>query len=571
VTSAAQGLVRLPVWRARLVLITLGMGFAVLAGRALYLQAMKTDFLQEKGEARYSRLLEIPATRGRILDRNGEALAVSTPVKSVWAIPGDVEASGAERRKLAALLSISKPELDKKLSDSSRDFVYLKRQVPPETAAAVQALGLKGLHDHPEYRRYYPGGEVTAHVIGFTGVDDAGQEGVELAHQDTLGGSPGSRRVIRDRLGRIVEDVESIRAGQHGSDLTLSIDSKIQSLAFAALKSAVERHRAKAGAVIALDVRSGEILALANMPSYNPNNRARLTGAQLRNRVITDLFEPGSTLKPFTVALALESGKLRPSSIVHTAPGRLTLAQYTIRDAQPAPALSVAQVVQRSSNVGTAKIALALPREAMWDLYRRVGFGAAPELGFPGAAAGRLRHYRTWRPVEQATIGYGYGVSVSLAQLARAYTVFARDGELVPLTLVKTGAPASGEKILSAETARQVRAMLELAVQPGGTGPRARIMGWRVAGKTGTAHKQENGGYAADKYLSSFVGFAPASAPRLVVAVMLDEPGAGQHYGGAVAAPVFAQVMQGALRLLGVPHDAPLEPLDEAEEAREST
>jgi cell division protein FtsI (penicillin-binding protein 3) len=571
VTSAAQGLVRLPVWRARLVLITLGIGFAMLAGRALYLQAMKTDFLQEKGDARYSRVLEIPATRGRILDRNGEALAVSTPVKSVWAIPGDVEASLAERRKLAAVLLLSKTELDKKLSETGKDFVYLKRQVPPETAAAVQALGLKGLHDHPEYRRYYPGGEVTAHVIGFTGVDDAGQEGVELAHQETLGGRSSSRRVIRDRLGRIVEDVESIRAGQHGSDLTLSIDSKIQSLAYAALKSAVERHRAKAGAIIAVDVRSGEVLALANMPSYNPNNRARLTGAQLRNRVITDLFEPGSTLKPFTVALALETGKVSPSSIVHTAPGRLTLARYTIRDAHPAAALSVAQVVQRSSNVGTAKIALALPREAMWDLYRRVGFGAAPELGFPGAAAGRLRDYRTWRPVEQATIGYGYGVSVSLAQLARAYTVFARDGELVPLTLVKTGAPASGEKILSAETARAVRAMLELAVQPGGTGPRARIMGWRVAGKTGTAHKQENGGYAPDKYLSSFVGFAPASAPRLVVAVMLDEPSAGQHYGGAVAAPVFAQVMQGALRLLGVPHDAPLEPLDEAEETREST
>jgi cell division protein FtsI (penicillin-binding protein 3) len=571
VTSAAQGLVRLPVWRARLVLITLGAGFAVLAGRATYLQAMKTDFLQEKGDARYSRVLEIPATRGRILDRNGEALAVSTPVKSVWAIPGDVEAPAAERRKLAALLSFSHAELQKRLSDTSKDFVYLKRQVPPETAAAVQALGLKGLYDHPEYRRYYPGGEVTAHVIGFTGVDDAGQEGVELAHQETLGGRSGSRRVIRDRLGRIVEDVESIRAGQDGADLVLSVDSKIQSLAFAALKSAVERHRAKAGAIIAVDVRSGEVLALANMPSYNPNNRARLTGAQLRNRVITDLFEPGSTLKPFTVALALEIGKVSPSSVVHTAPGRLTLAQYTIRDAQPAAALTVTQVVQRSSNVGTAKIALALPREAMWDLYRRVGFGAAPELGFPGAAAGRLRNYRTWRPVEQATIGYGYGVSVSLAQLARAYTVFARDGELVPLTLVKTGAPASGEKILSAGTARAVRAMLELAVQPGGTGPRARIMGWRVAGKTGTAHKQENGGYASDKYLSSFVGFAPASAPRLVVAVMLDEPSAGQHYGGAVAAPVFAQVMQGALRLLGVPHDAPLEPLDEAEEAKEST
>ena len=567
----AQGLVRLPVWRARLVLIALAGGFAVLMGRAVYLQAVRTDFLQEKGDARYSRVLAIPATRGRILDRNGEALAVSTPVKSVWAIPADVEASGSQRRKLAALLSISLRELEKKISDASKDFVYLKRQVPPETATAVQALGLKGIYEHPEYRRYYPGGEVTAHVIGFTGVDDTGQEGIELAQQATLGGKPGSRRVIRDRLGRIVEDVESIRSGQDGSDLALSIDSKIQSLAYGALKSAVERHRAKAGAVIVVDSRSGEVLALANVPSYNPNNRARLTGAQLRNRVITDLFEPGSTLKPFTVAAAIETGKVSRSTLVNTAPGSLSFARYTIRDVHPAPVLTVADVLARSSNVGAARIALDLPREAMWDLYRRVGFGAAPELGFPGAAAGRLRHYKTWRPVEQATLGYGMGISLSLAQLARAYTVFARDGELVALTLVKTGAAVSGEKVLSAEAARAVRVMLEQAVQPSATGPRARIAGWRVAGKTGTAHKQENGAYAPDKYLASFVGLAPVSAPRLVVAVMIDEPSAGQHYGGTVAAPVFAQVMQGALRLLAVPHDAPLEAPGEGDEAKEST
>jgi cell division protein FtsI (penicillin-binding protein 3) len=571
VSRPAQGLVRLPVWRARLVLIALAGGFAVLMGRAVYLQAVRTDFLQEKGDARYSRVLAIPATRGRILDRNGEALAVSTPVKSVWAIPVDVEAPGSQRRKLAALLSISPRELEKKISDTSKDFVYLKRQVPPETAAAVQALGLKGIYEHPEYRRYYPGGEVTAHVIGFTGVDDTGQEGIELAHQATLGGKPGSRRVIRDRLGRIVEDVESIRSGQDGSDLALSIDSKIQSLAYGALKAAVERHRAKAGAVIVVDVRSGEVLALANVPSYNPNNRARLTGAQLRNRVITDLFEPGSTLKPFTVAAAIETGKVSRSTLVNTAPGSLSFARYTIRDVHPAPALTVADVLARSSNVGAARIALDLPREAMWDLYRRVGFGAAPELGFPGAAAGRLRHYKTWRPVEQATLGYGMGISLSLAQLARAYTVFARDGELVALTLVKTGAAVSGEKVLSAEAARAVRVMLEQAVQPSATGPRARITGWRVAGKTGTAHKQENGAYAPDKYLASFVGLAPVSAPRLVVAVMIDEPSAGQHYGGTVAAPVFAQVMQGALRLLAVPHDAPLEAPGEGDEAKEST
>jgi cell division protein FtsI (penicillin-binding protein 3) len=574
VTAATQGLIRLPAWRARLMLGALLGAFALLAARSVYLQALKTDFLQEKGEARYSRVLEIPATRGRILDRNGEALAVSTPVKSIWAIPSDVTMSPGQRAKLAALLSMDAADLERRLAERARDFVYLKRQVAPDVAQAVEALGIKGISQHQEFRRYYPGGEVTAHVIGFTGVDDAGQEGVELAHQETLGGRPGSRRVIKDRLGRIVEDVESIRAGQDGVDLTLAIDAKIQSLAYGALKAAVEHHRAHAGALVAVDVTSGEIIALANVPSFNPNNRARLSGAQVRNRVVTDLFEPGSTLKPFTIALALESGHATPSTLVHTAPGRFSIANYTIHDAHPAAALTLAQVIQKSSNVGAAKVALGLPREAMWELFRRVGFGTAPELGFPGAAAGRLRNYRSWRPIEQATMAYGHGISVSLVQLARAYTVFARDGELVPLTLVKSGAAAAGEKVLSTETARAVRAMLELAVQPGGTGPRARIMGWRVAGKTGTAHKQENGAYAADKYLSSFVGFAPVSAPRLIVAVMLDEPSAGQYYGGAVAAPVFAQVMQGALRLLGVPHDAPLEPLElpgEADEAKEST
>jgi len=572
VGTAAQGLVRLPVWRARFVLVALISAFVLLAVRALYLQALKTDFLQERGDARYSRVLEMPATRGRILDRNGEALAVSTPVKSIWAIASDVELKPADKRKLLGLLGTPSAEFDKKLAEAARDFVYLKRQVPPDIADAIAQLGLRGIYESREYRRYYPAGEVTAHLIGFTGIDDAGQEGMELAHQDSLGGRAGSRRVIKDRLGRVVEDVESLRAGQDGKDLTLSIDSKIQSLAYSALKSAVLQNRAKAGALIALDVRTGEVLALANVPSFNPNNRARLTGGQLRNRAITDLFEPGSTLKPFTIALALESGKVSPQTIIPTAPGRLTLANYTIRDVHPAAALSVTQVLQKSSNVGAAKLALALPRENMWDLFRRLGFGAAPQLGFPGAAGGKLHPYRNWKPIEQATMAYGHGISLSLIQLARAYTVFATDGELVPLTLVKNRLASSSDKVISPETARAVRTMLEAAVQPGGTGPRARIMGWRVAGKTGTAHKQENGGYAADRYIASFVGLAPVSAPRVVIAVMIDEPAGGQHYGGAVAAPVFAQVMQGALRMLGVPHDAPLEPLEmPADETSEST
>ena len=567
-------MVRLPAWRARFALVVLLAAFLVLAGRSVYLQSVKTGFLQEKGEARYARVLEVPATRGRVLDRNGEALAISTPVKSIWAIPEDVKASPAQLKSLAGLLQVDARELARKLSDADRDFVYLKRQIPPESAARVAELGIPGVHQQSEYRRYYPGGETMAHVIGFTGVDDAGQEGIELAQQSVLAGAAGSRRVIKDRLGRIVEDVESIRAAQDGRDLTLALDSKIQNLAFGALKAGVEAHRAKAGAIVVLDVRTGEVLALANLPSYNPNNRARLNGAQLRNRVMTDNFEPGSTLKPFTVALAMELGRITPQTPIQTAPGTLTIANYTIHDAHPGGTMSVAQVIQKSSNVGAAKIALGLPREEMHGMFKRVGFGAAPKLGFPGEGAGRVREAKTWRPVEQATMAYGHGISVTLIQLARAYTVFARDGELAPLTLVKTGAPAQGDRVFAPEVARSVREMLEAAVQPGGTAPRARVMGWRVGGKTGTAHKQENGGYAASKYVSSFVGFAPVSAPRLVIAVMVDEPSAGQYYGGVVAAPVFAQVMQGALRLMGVPYDAPLAPLElpgADDEAKENT
>jgi cell division protein FtsI (penicillin-binding protein 3) len=572
--GVAPALVRLPVWRARFVMAGLIGAFAVLAGRSLYLQAMHTEFLQEKGEARYSRVLEVPGTRGRVLDRNGEALAISTPVQSVWAIPADVDAPPAQLRKLATLIGTDARELSRKLADKSRDFVYLKRQISPDAAVRAAQLGLAGIYQHREYRRYYPGGEVTAHVVGFTGVDEAGQEGIELAFEASLGGAPGSRRVIKDRRGRVVEDIESIRAAQDGRDLTLSIDGKIQSLAHAALKAAVTAHKARAGALVVIDVRTGEVLALANAPSFNPNNRARLSGAQLRNRALTDVFEPGSTLKPFTIALALESGRVSPATAVHIGTSGLRVANHTIHDPHPETALTVAQVIQKSSNVGAARIALALHREDMWGLFQRAGFGAQPGLGFPGEAAGMLRPAATWRPIEQATMAYGHGISVSLVQLARAYTVFARDGELVPLSLVKSAVPAAGTRVLSAQTAREVRAMLELAVQPGGTAPRARIMGWRVAGKTGTAHKQENGGYAADKYIASFVGLAPASSPRLVVAVMIDEPSNGEYFGGVVAAPVFAEVARGALRSLGVPYDAPLEPVplpDEGEEVWEST
>jgi len=563
----------LPVWRSRLLLYVFLAGFALLLGRAVYLQGLNNDFLQAKGESRYSRVMEVPANRGRILDRNGEALAISTPVKSIWAIPGEAAPGKRQLGRLAALLEMPQAEIEKRLADTGRDFVFVKRQISPEVAERVASLRIPGLFQNREYRRYYPSGDVMAHVLGFTGADDIGQEGVELAYQGRLAGKPGSRRVIKDRLGQSVEDLESIKAAQDGNDLTLALDARIQNLAFSQLKAAVAQNRAKAGAVVVLDVDTGELLALVNFPTYNPNNRSRLAGAQLRNRALTDTFEPGSTLKPFTIALALEAGRVRPESVIQTAPGTLIIGGATIRDAHIERALTVAQVIQKSSNVGAAKIALGLPAESMWEMFRDVGFGAAPGLGFPGEATGKLRPYRSWRPIEQATMSYGHGISVSLVQLARAYSVFARDGELVPLSLVRVDVPPVGRRVMAPKTAHAVRAMLELAVNRDGTAPRAQIMGYRVGGKTGTAHKQENGAYAADKYVSSFVGFAPASHPRLVVAVMLDEPSAGRYYGGTVAAPVFAQIMAGALRALDVAPDGPMQPIElppEGQEIKES-
>ena len=568
-TSSPVLALRLPTWRSRLLAGLLVFGFAVLIGRAVWLQGMNDDFLQAKGASRYSRVIEIPAHRGRITDRHGEALAISTPVKSVWAIPGEVTLGKSQLTRLSALLELPPQDIERRIADTTRDFVYLKRQIPPEVADQVAELRVPGLFQSREYRRYYPGGEVMAHMLGFTGVEDIGQEGIELAFQSQLAGKVGSRRVIKDRLGQIVEDVGSIHEAEVGRDLTLALDAKIQNLAFSSLRAAVEQHRAAAGGIVVLDATNGEVLALANLPTYNPNNRARLTGAQLRNRAVTDTFEPGSTLKPVTIALALESGKVRPDTIIQTAPGSLTIGPATIRDSHAAGPLTVAQVVQKSSNVGTAKIALGLAPEAMWTMFQRVGFGAPPRLGFPGEASGRLRPFKTWRPIEQATMSYGYGISVSLTQLARAYTMFARDGDLVPLSLTRLDAPPASQPVISGETARAVRAMLEMAVQPGGTAPRAQIMGYRVAGKTGTARKQEGGTYNHNKYIGYFVGFAPVSRPRLIIAVMIDEPSAGKYYGGEVAAPVFATVMSGALRSLGVPPDAPMKPVELPPEGRE--
>ena len=531
--------------------------------RSFYLQGVNKDFLIGKGESRYERVIEISATRGRILDRHGDVLAMSTPVKSVWAIPEDARLTPAQTRELAVFLEMDARELGRKLA-GARDFVYLKRQIAPDVATQIADLKLPGVHFQNEVRRYYPTGEVTSHMLGFTGAQDIGQEGIELAMEAQLAGKPGSRRVIKDRRGQIVEDVESILVPQEGKDTVLALDAKLQYLAYSQLKQAISEHKAKAGGIVVLDAKSGEVLALANLPTYNPNNRTRLSGAQLRNRAFTDTFEPGSTFKPFTIALALDKGNVRFDTPIQTAPGKLTIGTATISDAHPHGVLSVAQVIQKSSNIGAAKMALALPSEDMWKMFDSLGFGQPLKLGFPGEAGGRLRPWKRWRPIEQATMSYGHGISVTLIQLARAYQAFARDGDLLPLSLARLDTvPAVGARVFSEQTAREVRAMLEMAVQPGGTAPKAQIQGYRVAGKTGTAQKLEGGLYA-NKYVSAFVGFAPVSDPRLVIAVMIDEPSAGKYYGGEVAAPVFANVMSGALRTLGVTPDATLRPLQVA-------
>lgn len=550
----------LPVWRARFVLVALLLCSFALTGRAMYLQGMNRDFLQAKGESRYSRVLSMSATRGRVLDRHGETLAMSTPMKSIAAMPELAALSSAQVLELARVIEGDEHDITRKLA-SGKDFVYLKREVPPAVAAQVAALKLPGIRAESEFRRYYPVGEVATHVVGFTNIDGRGQEGVELAMENSLAGRAGSRRVIKDNRGAIVEDVESIRRPQDGADTVLALDSKLQYLAYSALKNAVQENQAKAGAVVVLDAKTGEILALVNNPTYNPNNRKRLSGAQLRNRVLTDSFEPGSTMKPLVAALALESNKFRADSLIDTANGALTISGATIHDTHRGGVMSVAQIIQKSSNVGVAKMSLSMKPEEVWGFYDALGFGQPLKLGFPGEVGGRLRPHKSWRPIEQATMAFGHGLSVTLMQLAHSYMPLARDGELIPLSLTRLdAAPLHGRRVMSAEVALQVRGMLEMAVADGGTAPRARVAGYRVAGKTGTAHKAENGRYT-NKYISSFVGFAPATDPRLIVAVMLDEPSGGKYYGGEVAAPVFSQIMGGALRSMGVRPDAPMVPL----------
>ena len=572
-------------WRVWVVLAGLLLLFGSLLGRGLYLRVYKETFLKEQGKARYARTLKLEANRGMITDRNGEPLAISTPVQSVWASPRSVTLlppgqsrprdwepdnekdptpiSVAELGKLAKVLDVVPDDLEKKLAESRKnakgeeqkaDFIWLKRHITPAEAKAVLELNVPGVYTQPEYRRYYPAGEMMAHIVGFTDVDGKGQEGFELTREAMLAGKPGSRNVIRDRRGHIVEDTTTIVPPREGEKVELSIDRRIQYIAYRELKHVVESTKAVGGGVVVLDARTGEVLALANAPSYNPNSRARIDPARKRNRALTDVYEPGSTMKPLTIAAALDAGKIKPSTVLSTGKS-MSIGPSTIHDDHAAGALTVEQIIQKSSNVGSAKIALMMDRELHWDFLRNIGFGEAPRTGFPGEVTGRVRPWKNWVPIDQATIAYGHGISVSLMQMARSYQAFATDGEVRPVTFTRLVAPLPGKQVIKPETARAVRKMLEMVTQPGGTATRAQVVGYRVAGKTGTARKLENGAYVK-KYVASFVGFAPVSDPRLIVAVMVDEP-QGVYYGGLVAAPIFSNVVAGSLRMLGVSPDAP--------------
>lgn len=540
-------------------LIVMLVAMTGLIGRAVYLQVLDRQFLKRQGDLRHVGILPVPAHRGRIFDRNGELLAISTPVKSIWVNPKEFREARIPADKLKALadlLGLSSGALEKHIgSDEHRSFAYLKRRISPELADQVIALGIAGVYSEREYRRYYPTGEVAAHLVGFTNIDDKGQEAMELAYDDWLKGVEGAKRIIRDGKRRIIEDLESIRPPVPGKDLALSIDQRLQYLAYRELKKAVLQHQARSGSLALLDTQTGEVLAIVNQPSYNPNSRTQVKGSASRNRAITDIYEPGSTMKPFVVALGLELGLYRPDTVIDTAPGTMRVGHNIVKDIHNYGVLDVAHVLQKSSNVGVTKIALNLPSKKLWAFYNNLGFGQPLETGFPGEANGRLSDYQGWSPFEQATLSFGYGVSASTLQLARAYLSLANDGVMPMVSLVKRNKSPELHRIMSARTAGGVRAMLEQVVTREGTALKAAIPGFRVAGKTGTVKKSGVGGYSSSRYLSVFAGMAPASKPRLVMVVMIDEPSAGEYYGGAVAAPVFSRVMEGALRLLNIAPD----------------
>lgn len=556
---------RTPVWRSKFVVAAVGFGFLGLAARATYVQVIHSDFFKRQGEVRFVRTIELPAHRGRLLDRNGLILASSVPAASIWAIPEDVDdkqPTVRERLKEAAqLMGMPLDKLLARFSDEDKSFVWIKRQLDWDVGQKIMALGIKGIYLRKEYKREYPEGESVAHVVGFTNVEDHGQEGMELAFDSELAGKAGSLRVIKDGRGRVVEGIGAETPPVDGRDIQLSIDSKIQFFAYQKLRDTVIASKAKAGSVVVLDAHSGEVLALTNYPSYDPADRRDLTGEQLRNRAITDTFEPGSTMKPITIGTALELGRVKHDTIIDTRPGRFAIGGFTISDTHDYGVLTVDGVIQKSSNIGALKVAQRMTPQEMWTVHTALGYGQKPQIAFPGAASGRLRPWKTWKPVEQATIAYGYGLSASLFQIARSYTVFANDGRVLPATMLKTDVRPRGTQVFSPETAELVRHMLWLAAGPGGTGQKAQTMGYSIGGKSGTARKQAGKGYAAGKYRAWFTGMAPIDNPRIIVAVMVDEPTAGSYYGGSVSGPVFSEVVQQTLRLMGVAPDLAVKPL----------
>jgi cell division protein FtsI (penicillin-binding protein 3) len=535
--------------------------FAILASslvaRAVYLQVLDKDFLNQQADTRHLRTEKISAHRGTITDRYGEPLAISTPVDSIWVNPKQFAPAVDNVPQLASALGVDSQILMRRITRSmDKEFLYLKRHLSPERAAEALALKLPGVNVQREYRRYYPASEVTGHVVGFTNIDDAGQEGLELAFNHWLAGESGAKRVLKDRLGRSIENVASIRPPHHGKDLRTSIDLRLQYLAYRTLKAAIKTHHARSGSIVVLDVKTGEVLAMVNQPTYNPNDRAQFAAERYRNRAITDIFEPGSSLKPLVVAAALESGQYRPSSIVDTAPGFIVVGPKRIEDTRNLGRVSLTTILARSSNVGITKLAMTLQPDQLWDTMTQFGLGELTASGFPGESAGMLTHFSNWRPISQATLAYGYGISVTPLQLAQAYAAIGDNGRMRQISLVALDQPNQGDQVISPESATAVRRMLEEVVRPGGTGTKAAVNGYRVAGKTGTAWKFAAGGYSEDKYISIFAGLAPASDPRLATVVVIDEPGGELYYGSDVAAPVFADVMSESLRLLAVAPDA---------------
>ena len=546
-----------PMWRGRLLLILFGVGFLTLAGRAIYVQGITTEFLQQQGEKRYEHTIPLHASRGKILDRHGVVLAASIPANAIAFQPRQHrETSAAKMQSLADLLEVPVADLRKRMAEEKRNFIYLKRQVPIDVAKKIEKLNISGISLHPDNRRFYPEGSVTGNIVGLNNLDDKGQEGVELAFNDQLAGRAGSRRVMKDRMGRNIDDVREIDTPEDGRDIKLSIDTRIQYQVYRALQDAMISTKAKGAAAVVIDVKTGEILALGNMPTYDPNKRESFRSGNLRNQALTDTFEPGSIMKPFTVALALELNRITPNTQFRTGNGKFAYQGATISDVKPNGVLDTGGVLLKSSNIGMTLISEKLESREMWARFNDLGLGQVPQTGFPGAAAGRLRPWERWRLIEKATMSYGYGLSVSLLQMARAYTAFARDGDMVGLSLVKRESPLATTRIYTPDVAKKVRLMLEAAAGPDGS-KAAAVQGYRVAGKSGTARKIVDGRYSTSRYRGSFVGFAPVSDPRIVVAVTIDEPSSGVYYGGLVAAPVFSSIVGSTLRIMGVQPDAP--------------